>query len=329
MAVSISLMSLFESNNDQLQAKLDGLTLPKDSQKIQAVVTEYLDSLFDSDGDFRQNLTQSEDYILQAALSLLNAQKEINKSLITEIPKARPITNSQDNEAEPLPNQTQAHDWNSKTKYLLRSEIRSSDALVGVSSGAIIGKAVLGGWGAVFGAIAGTAIMIYLSNRGSSNGNLFNGPQTSVPSILLSNDVPIDVNQFMSITANICSSVDNLIASFRAQINRVVDKYERQEKPTIEKQYKVLLEGIQSLVGYERTHQDDEKYVKKVQGRIEDLAELLENYGLTVIDYSEDKDQWFDKVSSPNTLKIKMVYPAIVKAERLLVLKGKVFVPEA
>lgn len=328
MAVSISLMSLFDSNKDQLQTSLKGLTLPKDSHKIQAVVTEYLDSLFDSDGDFRQNLTQSEDYILQAALSLLNAQKEISKSLLVETTKARPITNYQDKEDEPISDQSQTYNWNSKATNLLRNEVRSSDALVGVSSGAIIGKAVFGGWGAVFGAIAGTAIMIYLSNRGPASGNLSNGQKTSTSSLLLSNDVPIDVNQFMSITANICSSVDNLIASFRAQINRVVDKYERQEKPTIEKHYKALLEGIQSLVGYERTHQEDEKYVKKIQGRIEDLAELLENYGLTVVDYSEDKDQWFDKVPSPNTQKIKMVYPAIVKDEQSLVLKGKVFVPE-
>lgn len=235
MAVSISLMSLFESNKDLLQANLDGLTLPKDSQKIQAVVTEYLDSLFDSDGDFRQNLTQSEDYILQAALSLLNAQKEINTSVMVDTSKVNLFTNIQDKKEEFSSEQNQNNNWNARAAKILKIDIPSSDALIGASGGAILGKVVLGGWGAVFGAIAGTAIMIYLSNRIPISGNVVNEVEKKSNSLLLSNDVPIDVNRFMSITANICLSVDNLIASFRAQINRVVDKYESQEKPTIEK----------------------------------------------------------------------------------------------
>ena len=57
---------------------------------------------------------------------------------------------------------------------------------------------------------------------------------------------------------------------------RVVEKYENQEKPTFEKDYGVLLDAIQSLLGasYQMT---DEKRQKRIESRIEDLAESLEN----------------------------------------------------
>ena len=145
---------------------------------------------------------------------------------------------------------------------------------------------------------------------------------------MLPTSAAIDVKLFTNIVRNICESVDSIIETFRAQINRVVHKYENQEKPTLEREYRFLLEGIQSLLGYERTHSaNDEKYVKKLQIRIEDIAELLENYNLSVENYSEECEHWFEKVVSPETKETRMVYPAIVK-DGQAVLKGKVFVCE-
>ena len=69
MATKGTLKELFESRKEELSEKLKSLSLSKDSSKIQSIVTDYLNELFDSDGEFRQNLTQSEDYVLQAAIS--------------------------------------------------------------------------------------------------------------------------------------------------------------------------------------------------------------------------------------------------------------------
>ena len=77
MATKGTLKELFESRKEELSEKLKSLSLSKDSSKIQSIVTDYLNELFDSDGEFRQNLTQSEDYVLQAAISLLNAQQSM------------------------------------------------------------------------------------------------------------------------------------------------------------------------------------------------------------------------------------------------------------
>lgn len=72
---------MFQSNKQVLEQQLAGLALPKDANKIQSIVNDYLNDLFNQEGEYRQNLTQAEDYILQAALSLLNAQQDMSRRL--------------------------------------------------------------------------------------------------------------------------------------------------------------------------------------------------------------------------------------------------------
>ena len=308
----ITLKSLFESQCDQLEEKLSGLKLPEDSQKVQGIVSDYLNKLLEDEGDFRQNLTQAEDYILQASLSLLSAQqtmvKELNKNSNSSIRSTTFEKASKENPLRP-------------TKV-----ISNSQTIGGTAIGSTAGALLFGTWGAVFGAIAGTAIVIYYASNQSSVSD--NKEKQSTEKTLLPTSTSIDVKLFTNIVRNICESVDSIIETFRAQINRVVHKYENQEKPTLEREYRFLLEGIQSLLGYVRTHSaNDEKYVKKLQIRIEDIAELLENYNLSVENYSEECEHWFEKVVSPETKETRMVYPAIVK-DGQAVLKGKVFVCE-
>lgn len=310
-----TLCELFESNKAELQQTLTGMALPKDANKIQEVVTSYLEKVFDSEGEFRQNLTQSEDYILDAAISLLNAQQKISSILTKEmqntstLKKMRPSVSTQEH-IQP----TQG----------IKTD--SSYTLIGAAGGAIAGKLLMGGWGAVFGAIAGVALSVYMSNKAQAQPK----PQSqAAPRTVVEENPnkPIDVDCFIGIVHDVCESVDNLIGTFRAQVNRVVQKYESQEKPTLDKEYRPLLESIQSLVGYERNHDvSEEKYIRKVQERIEDLAESLDNYDITLENYSDEKTSWFDKVASPNATELKEVFPAVVK-NGTLIIPGKVFIP--
>ena len=64
-----TLVSMFEANRQALENELKGLSLPKDANKIQSIVTNYFGSLFDQDGSYRQSLTVSEDYILQGKMA--------------------------------------------------------------------------------------------------------------------------------------------------------------------------------------------------------------------------------------------------------------------
>ena len=300
----MTLRALFDSKKDSLQQSLEGLTLPRDNKKIQQVISDYLSRLFDSEGEFRQNLTQAEDYLMQAAISLLTAQQELSSSLCEK---------QQISSADP------AH-----AASLLNTKVTASHVGLGSAAGALIGKITLGGWGAVFGAIAGTAIVVYLAYQERERKIVNNSADPSLPT---NDNTRIDIPKFLDVVGGICDSVDNLIITFRNQINRVVDKYESREKPTIEKEYRFLLESIQSLLGYERTHSiEEEKYSRKIKARIEDLSECLENYNLTAMDYTGENDYLFDLVTSPETKEKRMVFPAIVK-NGTAVLKGKVFVP--
>lgn len=87
--------------------------------------------MFDNESDFRQSLTQSEDYILQAALSLLNAQQSITKEVTPNISFQQP-------QSKPQPQITSGL---KKEQYPL--------ALVGTAVGSGLGGALMGTWASV------------------------------------------------------------------------------------------------------------------------------------------------------------------------------------
>lgn len=324
MSQAQTLISIFEETKGELKNSLSGLVLPKDSDKVQSLITEYLNTVCDEESDYRQNLTQSEDYILQAALSMLNAQRGLVAA----------FDRTPDNTAVPVV----AHDPDSiekpETRTLnpkknpfndVKADARTS--LIGAGGGALVGKLILGGWGAVFGAVAGTAVALYLSQKSNASTDSCFSSNSDSNKVNEVNDTPVDTSLLLGVIANICESLDNLIATFRAQVKRVVNKYESQEKPTIEREYRTLLEGIQSLIGYKRGHSpEEEKYLSKLQTRVEDLAELLDNYDLEAVDFTPEHSDWFEAIESKNTTVIKMVSPAVVK-NGVLVLKGKIFTP--
>lgn len=297
-----TLYALFDSSKDELSAKLCGLSLPSGVQEIQSCVVDYFNTIFDADGDFRQNLTQSEDYILQAALSMLNTQQAMIKELA-------PVSEQRSSFNKPIPKDSILDDRRAMLGQLL--------PIGGSAIGGAAGAVLLGTWGAVFGAIAGTAVSLYYSTR------LTNRTVASENTIIAAPvESELNVDAFVQIIGKICQNVDSLIDTFRAQVNRVVSKYENQEKATLEKDFRFLLEGIQSLIGYKRTHSEEEpKYMRKLKERIEDVGELLENYNLMLVNYAEDNEYMFEVVEAQET---RMVLPAIVK-EGNVVIKGKIF----
>ena len=321
MQTKQTLASMFEANKQALENELKGLSLPKDSNKIQSIVTNYFDSLFDQDGSYRQSLTVSEDYILQAALSLLNAQQEMGQKLTEQEIIIETKTSSSletDSEIKQTPIQK-----------ILSQKINGGKTLIGAGSGAILGKVALSsGWGAVFGAIAGTAIVLYLAAKSDRNPHGTTKAISPKPTVETSiQNTDIDITSFLNIIKQTCESIDSLINTFRSQIQKVVNKYESQDKPTLEREYGLLLESIQSLLGVAYSNTDYEKRLAKIDERLEQLVESLENYGLDVVKYKEENSLWFESLTSTKVLEPTMICPAIVKNGKKKK-KGKVFVKE-
>lgn len=321
MQTKQTLASMFEANKQALEKELTGLMLPKDVNKIQSTVTNYFDSLFNQGGEYRQNLSVSEDYILQAALSLLNAQQEMGRKLTEKDIEIKTKTSF----AEEKKNQKESN----PIEMFLSQKLDGTKTLIGAGGGAVLGKMALGsGWGTVFGAIAGTAIVLYLATKsGKKNVGENAKAITTKPKVEATIvNTEIDVTTFLNIIQQTCDSIDSLISTFRNQIQKVVSKYESQEKPTLEKEYGILLESIQSLLGAAYKDLPDEKRLAKIDDHIETLTESLEHYGLEVIQFSEDNIALFEQMESLKMLDAPvMVYPAICK-NGVLVKKGKVFV---
>lgn len=318
MQTKQTLASLFGTNKQALAKELTGLMLPKDVNKIQSVVANYFDSLFNQGGEYRQNLSISEDYILQAALSLLKAQQEMGRKLTEkEIEIKTSFAEEKKNQVESNP-----------IEMFLSQKLDVTKTLIGAGGGAVLGKMALGsGWGAVFGAIAGTAIVLYLATKsGKKNVGENAKAITTKPKVEATIvNTEIDVTTFLNIIQQTCDSIDSLISTFRNQIQKVVNKYESQEKPTLERDYSLLLESIQSLLGVAYSQQPDGRRLTKMDERIEQVVDSLGSYGLEVVSFSEDKMSWFEQMESTKVDTPTMIYPAIIK-NGILVKRGKVFV---
>lgn len=246
----ITLKSVFASSKDNLTAKLSGLSLPKDSSKVQTVVSEFLGDLFENDGSFRQSLTESEDFILQASLRLLQAQQQISLELTKALSKIVVSSHS---------------DSNSKKK-----EPSSLSLAVGAGVGAFTGS-FIGTWAAVAGAIAGTALAIYCS--------AYSKPVEATKD----KDVEktfLDTAVFCDIIENICKCVDGVIETYRVQVKRIENIYEQKESPSILSQCESLLSQVANVS--KAVESNKENVPTKVINAVEMLVESLENYNLTI-----------------------------------------------
>lgn len=242
-----TLAEIFESHKEELSTKLKGLSLPKDGNEVQTIVTSFLNVMFENDGSYRQSLTQSEDYILQCALQLLHAQQDIASEYIT----TSSIYNTPSNDEANIENKP----------YM---------SIVGAGVGAVAGG-LLSTWGAVGGAIAGTAISVYLTIKPKKT-TTAKGDKEVVRTI--------NVDAFINIIKKICESIDNLMETYRVQVKRIQNSYEQKEKPSLLNECSALFTQIANVNKVVNAYKEETP--KKVINATEMLIESLENYGLVI-----------------------------------------------
>lgn len=242
-----TLTSIFDSNKETLAQKLNKFSLPKDSLSVEKTVSDFLNEMFESDGDYRLSLTQSEDYILQSSIQLLKAQQIIAIEISSK-----------------------AAEFN-KTPGTVTDCQKESNLytnLLGTGIGALAGG-TLGTWGAVCGAIAGTAIAIYLSTSKKTKQVTFNEVTNT-----------INVNAFINIVKKICESIDNVMETYRVQVKRIENSYKNIEEESPLSKYSHLFSQIEYL------HEVIESEKPQVPDTVVDaeasLIRSLRNYGLSM-----------------------------------------------
>ncbi len=254
-----SLKTLFEQSKATLSTQLESLSLPRDTQKVQEIVIRHLNDLLDSTGEYRQTLTQSEEFILISAMNLLQAQQ----AMIGAVSVHHDNLNSSSN-TEP--------------QCAKKGNISKENApfvVGGTAIGGAAGALIFNSWGALIGAIAGTATVLYYAANQESKTKK---GQTTTLTDAKPSENRINVEAFLTIVGNICENVDSIIETYRIQVRRIQNTYEQKEKPTLQSDYGMLLDQIANVCRVCEVNKDS--IPEKMQNAIGLLQDSLENYGL-------------------------------------------------
>lgn len=303
MTMIQTLTQLFDAGRASLEEKLCGMTLPEDASRIRKIVEGELTALMAPKSDFSMSLTTAENAVLQQIVGLMDVRRQLTGQITAECP--------------PRP------------KAEMRNTPAAADPtprvypIVGSAVGGSVG-ALLGPWTAVVGAVVGTSLAAYSRDLLP----VFNSPAPK--SVVLPSaekkDREIDPKQLTDIIRGVCGQIDHLIALSRQQIQDLKSIYENREKVSLSRNYRFLLESIQSVLG-SALAPDDAGCAEKLRNRCGQLADSLENYGLRVAVYDESAPAaWFDTSASERTSVPVTKLPAILEGEEP-VLKGKVILP--
>lgn len=258
-----TLRALFEQNKETLASQLESLSLPRDAQRVQDIVAQHLNNLLDSAGEYRQALTQSEEFILISALNLLQAQQAMIGTVC-----------AQSAAQQKIPREDPAN-----TQKGSISKEQSPFIIGGTVIGGAVGALMLNTWGALIGAIAGTALVLYYaSNQEPKKHTQAN---VAIKTSTQATNPPIKVAEFLTIVGNICENVDGIIDTYRVQVKRIQNAYEQREKPTLQSDYGMLLDQIANVCRICESNKNS--IPANIQNAVGMLAESLENYGLNYV----------------------------------------------
>lgn len=206
-------------------------------------------------------------------------------------------------------------------------------SVIGSIAGAAIGAAVAGDTadkegngsaGAAVGATIGAALLgaaahfidKKLNNQGSSSSTAVAAlPAAAATADELLNGVQAE-----------CQRIDGLVAQVRTIMDLATsEEAERHHDATLEKDYQLLVNSLQELVGYEATTANSvADYSEQIAARIQAVSGSLGNYGLQFVNYDGSNDALFECVKG-TTSGPKMVWPALCKGGQAVV-KGRLFV---
>lgn len=246
-----SLKKLFDSKKEVLSSELNSLLLPNDSQKACDIVLRHIEELLDSKGEYRQSLTQSEEYMLLSALNLVNMQQVMVQAIDSQIIIPSVQTNVSSSNEPCLSNEQKAY-------------ILGGNAVLGTA-----GALVFNSWGAVIGAIAGTAIALYW---------LEHKKNCSQEEVALEPSQRIDITALLNILSDMFEKIDCVMETYRTQEKRIQTNYENREQPSLQRDYKSLLDQIANVCKTREKVAED--IPMPLQQAIDMLAESLENYNL-------------------------------------------------
>ncbi len=256
MSTTTSLCALFVSFESNLKDQLRDLHLPSDSAKVEQIISTFFSDIFENSSEYRQSLTESEDLLLLSVLQILKAQQNI----VSEISKS----------IKPVVSLNKSYKHNSST------EANGYTPIIATGAGALVGG-LFGTWAAIAGSIAGCALSIYYASTKAQKNVKTIGHQ-------ISNNELLDVDTYVEIIKKICENIDGVIATYRVQLQKVKNTYERRNEPSFLEAYGALAEQIANVCTVAKA--ENTNVPNKLAQAIEMLEDSLENYDLSIVNGS-------------------------------------------
>lgn len=255
-----TLVSMFAANKQELEQKLAGKVLPRDVEEIKRIVTESMNQLL---LDYQGSLQESERFVLNAALRLLDFRMQVDHQLSIQVPNEKIIPE----------NDNLKSSQSSTMRHGTTTVVSGLSSYLGYKFGGSWLGLSTGIWAAAAGALIASLVIDYISSTSKHSKSAVAKPQ------------PVNPIMFTQLFESVYAIIDELVETFRVQVQRIIVPYESKAKPSLQKDYGLLLSEIEALVKLANAETlNSEDKLKKLGSRITILAESLENYGLKVVD---------------------------------------------
>lgn len=296
--MEITLVKLFEKNEQQFRSELSAMQLPKDMSALQKFLDDFfIDKV--SVAEYKKELTMSEIAMLNSVVKLVS----LPMSLIGgwTFPNALEYKN----------NSNASH---SKVNETVQSIIDRIDVpLVGATAvGGLIGGLITKTWGGVLCAIAGCVLGMCLLPENQTKGN---NPINEV--------LKIDVDRYIVVLKQVCHNMDGIMDNFRASIAELAKSYDKIPETTLASKYRPILDRMATLY----VAINNETLPADIKKEFDKLYRTLKNHHYEIVNYEDDTRQYFVETPSAHISECTVIKAAILENGRLLE-TGECLVPE-
>lgn len=289
--MNITLLQLFERNEQQFRDELSAMKLPRDVKRLQAFMKDFFINKVSVD-EYKKELSVTEVAMFNSVLKLVYSPF-IDLSALADSNQAASGKKSDSQNDSAL-------------------NMFNIPVLASTTAGGIIGGILLKTWGGVLFSIAGCALSMYLTSSPKQKKE-----ETGTA------EVSLDVDKYIDSLKQICRGIDNVMENYQTSISNIEKSYENVPKPTLATTYKPLLDRLASLFVALQNHTlpDD------IKTEFDKLYRTLKNQHYEIVGYSDATQQYYTETSSPNVDRIVLVKAAILENGKLLE-TGECLIPE-
>lgn len=191
----ITLSSLFEQRKGEFIEQLNDIYLPRDAAKFEKIETDFLKSLLEKDGAYRQSLSEDENAMLESTLQLMQSQQHIAAGIAASL-RGFNLRLQEEKSILPVPE---------KLLYYY--------PVLGAALGSAIGS-FWNTWTTIAGAVVLTAISIFIVT-------VIIKISTKKIDQAVIEDSEINPEVFAEVVGNICDKIDDVIETYRTQVRKM------------------------------------------------------------------------------------------------------------